>query len=135
MDIEWMVVSDEPSEVDKLTFFYEKHPPTKPKGTKAIRRMVQKESWHILCGKLKSKYGEDPEEAYSGVELRHVLLLQARPFDAPDDSPMRATATQGKSSYIERWLEYDRAGINAQDAKKRFESDMGAGQGAPPLLQ
>ena len=66
---------------------------------------------------------------------RRVLLLQARPFDAPDDSPMRATATQGKSSYIERWLEYDRAGINAQDAKKRFESDMGAGQGAPPLLQ
>ena len=96
MDIEWMVVSDEP-------------------GALGVE--------HSTAGKL-----------------RRVLLLQARPFDAPDDSPMPATATQGKSSsYIERWREYDRAGINAQDAKKRFESefesDMGAGQGAPPLLQ
>ena len=125
-----------PSEVDKLTFFYEKHPPTKPKGTKAIRRMVQKEPWHILCGKLKSKYGEDPEEACSGVELRRVLLLQARPFDAPDASLMRTKEIQGAASCIERWFQYDKAGINAHDAKKRFESDVaGVGQVTQPNLE
>ena len=80
-----------------------------------------------------SACGEDPEEAYSGVELRRVLLLQARPFDAPDASLMRTKEIQGAASCIERWFEYDKAGINAQDAKKRFESDVaGVGQVAQP---
>ena len=80
--------------------------------------------------------GEDPEEACLGVELRRVLLLQARPFDAPDASLMRTKEIQGAASCIERWFQYDKAGINAHDAKKRFESDVaGVGQVTQPNLE
>ena len=51
---------------EKLTFFYQKHPPSKPKSAAAIRKMVQKEEWRVLCGKLVAKYGEDPEEVSGG---------------------------------------------------------------------
>ena len=65
---------------------------------------------------------DEPDKDKDKDKLRRVLLLQARPFDAPDDAPA-AQATQGSSSCIRQWLQYDRAGINATDAKKRFESD------------
>ena len=51
---------------EKLTAFYQKHPPSKPKSAAAIRKMVQKEEWRVLCGKLEAKYGEDPEEVSGG---------------------------------------------------------------------
>ena len=55
--------------------------------------------------------------------LFSVLLLQARPFDAPDDAPAakKASATQGASLFIEHWLKCDKDNVNAQEAKRRFE--------------
>ena len=69
---------------EKLTFFYQKHPPSKPKSAAAIRKMVQKEEWRVLCGKLEDKYGEDPEEVW---RQEHVAAVPER--GAPPALPPR----------------------------------------------
>ena len=69
---------------EKLTFFYQKHPPSKPKSAAAIRKMVQKEEWRVLCGKLEDKYGEDPEEVW---RQEHAAAVPER--GAPPALPPR----------------------------------------------
>ena len=69
---------------EKLTFFYQKHPPSKPKSAAAIRKMVQKEEWRVLCGKLEGKYGEDPEEVW---RQEHAAAVPER--GAPPALPPR----------------------------------------------
>ena len=63
--------------------------------------------------------------------MSRAVHASARPFDAPDATD----AYQGNpgAACIERWFQYDKAGINAHDAKKRFESDVaGVGQVTQP---
>ena len=76
---------------EKLTAFYQRHPPSKPKSAAAIRKMVQKEEWRVLCGKLEDKYGVDPEEVW---RQEHAAVPErgappALPPREPETKPAR----------------------------------------------
>ena len=57
----------EAARVAKLARFYERHPPAKPVD---VEKLVRQNEWGALCAKLRSRYGEDPDEtaAAGGIE-------------------------------------------------------------------
>ena len=67
----------EAARVAKLARFYERHPPAKPVD---VEKLVRQNEWGALCAKLRSRYGEDPDEtaAADGIEPWKTKQERAR---------------------------------------------------------
>jgi hypothetical protein len=46
---------------DRLEAFYSRHPPAKPKTRAQVEKLVNTQPWGVVCGKLRAKYGTDPD--------------------------------------------------------------------------
>ena len=79
-------------QVKRLEAFYDAHPPAKPKTFAQLQRLASQQPWDVVCGKLREKYGSDPDELAEAQEPQHQSDF-VPPFCSTVEAAVRAALT------------------------------------------
>eukprot|EP01043_Picozoa_sp_COSAG02_P086772 COSAG02_NODE_24167_length_696_cov_0.854271_1_plen_202_part_01 len=87
-------MSAEGEKLEKLRRFYSAHPPAKTQ--KQLEKLLRQQSWEALCGRLREKYGTDPEQdAAAGANAAGEAPMQPQEPTSPVPWETETTGTSG----------------------------------------